>query len=374
MKEHLTRSSWSSRKISSYSPIELQVYKSLCKQIHERYPYPSAKVNRKYIRTSIAKIAERTHLDRAAVRRAMAMLHRGGVIGHYKTRTYGMMCVYIRQTRYHKERPIKTRTCRLTLSNASETKENKNQNAVSQIFQEERKKEKGVGRGGDSTRPSTLPSEVNRAVRPPLSSPQCYRSKKHPLYYADAAGLHCVLPGASRAACPTVWTFSEFEGLLGRLVQFGRDTWHLPRLDRKVLTEKNHLARKLVLRYAMKSYQGQSGPPTERRAVVEQELRNVVLGNYQDHLERKKAGWLKGTFAELSDVFSLKNGTHMERKKWCTERGKQTVNENWTTRDRPVEEGKKALARMKARDQELAGVTKEHQMSKVRALLAGLPP
>ena len=373
MSQHLTRWRSSSSKIATYSPYEQQVYKSICKQAHEQYPVPSAKVNRKIIRTSIKTISSRTEINRFSVRRALDTLHDGGFISYYKTKARSL-CMYISQPSRHRVRPRFYNKEQVPPSKRPKELEKKRVGFVSLLLQEDLKKEKGEGRRGDSPVPSSIPSEVNRAVLSPSSSLHPYHSRKHPTYYADTAGLHCVLPGASRDSCPVSWTFSEFEGLLGRLVQFGRETWHLPRLDRKVLTEKNHLARKMVLRYAMKSYQGRSGPPELRRAAVETELKNVILGNYQDHVERKKAGWLKGTYAELADVFSLKNGTHMERKKWCTDRGRMTVNENYQTRDRPIEEGKKALERMKAREQELSGVTKEHQVSKVRALLAGLPP
>ena len=214
------------------------------------------------------------------------------------------------------------------------------------------KQEKGRGNGGDSPRPSRLPSEIESHRTHPLTplfhNSNTNTNRKHPLWFSDPLGLHCAVPGASRDASPVLYTHEGFETFLGGLVAYSRGTWNLPKLDRKVLTDRAHKARKLVLRHAAKAYRQAGGTHEQRLQAVETTAKAAILGNYQDQVERRRKGLLSGVYAELTDVFSSKSEAHMERKGWCVERGRQTMNENWVTRDRPREEGEKALARLAA--------------------------
>ena len=210
--------------------------------------------------------------------------------------------------------------------------------------------EKGRGNGGDSPRPSRLPSEIESHQTHPLKtlSRMGGTGQKHTLYFVTPLGFHPVAPEGHRDTTPPVWTHASFEAFLGHAIALGADLHQLPRLDRKALSDLTHKGRKALLRGAFEYYRAAEGTQEQRRQQAEEKIKADILGNYQDQVERKKMGVLTTKYAELYDVFGPGSEGHRERKGWCVERGRQTMNENWVTRDRPREEGEKAAARDRA--------------------------
>lgn len=257
------------------------------------------------------------------------------------TRVYRVTHVAVRVTP-RKSRPLQNYTSKLS-------KSLQNSDRFQQISPSETTTDKGKRTGGDSPRPvptlpigyhrRPVPSNLDdlRAVgRKTKETARGYFCRKHPVWFADTAGLHAVAPGASRDACPILFAFPEFEAFLGHLVAYSRSVWGQERLDKAVLDKPRHPARKSILKWAASRYLSLHGSPEERRAAILAEARDLVLGNYRDLLERRDKGHIGRPldFASVGCVFEQQSLAHHRRKGWCVKRGKITFDQNFQTRDR----------------------------------------
>jgi hypothetical protein len=208
-------------------------------------------------------------------------------------------------------------------------------------------KAKGIDTVPDSPRLSPPRETVQKGPSLPLISsnfsskaeerkkPQTGLAKTQTTYVATPFGLHGIVQKAVPDVGPIAYPWREVDELLGHVAAFNRELWDdrkYPKLDKHI--ESNPRARKAFCRRVMEHFSATTGNLEERKRIVVERLKNDCLGNFQDQVERNKIGKLKRFIPSMVDQLTGTPAQHRERKGWCAERGRETMNVNYQTRDR----------------------------------------